>query len=56
MVPNKCMHTSVLRNTDPPESAVFSRRSPRDDLRDEDPGIITDVRVICSTRYTKPQP
>lgn len=56
MVCKICMHKSMLRHTGPPESAVFSRCSPRDDLRDEDPGIITDVRVICTACYTKPQP
>ncbi len=50
------MHTSVSQNIGPPESAIFRCRSSRDDLCDEDPGIIADVRVICTTCYTKPQP
>ena len=38
-----------------PQPSVLGRSSSRDDLGDEDAGVITNMRVICPPSYTEAQ-
>lgn len=42
--------------SDSPQASILCCSSSRDDLGDEDAGVITDVWVICPSSYAKAQP